>query len=93
MKSSAKIIITVIVLLLILSSQACTHYRLAVKNVSPSTQFKSETVHAYFWGLSEPYIEAQNCEGNGLQIVMVKNQLFILVSHCGYSWHLVTDVN
>ena len=51
-------------------------YPLTAKNTSPSTNSKTETLHNYFWGLSQPYLEAQNCEGNGLHQVIVKTNYF-----------------
>jgi len=63
--------LTLLTLLLMLSTQSCYHYSIHVDQPN-GTEFKTQKVNSYWWGLRQSKIEVENCEDGYIQEVYVK---------------------
>jgi hypothetical protein len=66
--------------LLLLMAAGCFHYRLGPVSPSgeplqPATEPESVTVWAFAWGLVEPTVSPQRCQGNGVAEVTSSSNL------------------
>ncbi|MBP6828782.1 MAG: hypothetical protein KA165_19595 [Saprospiraceae bacterium] len=67
----------ILLLLTLLCSQACYHYRIMAPNFDPATEYQSKTIHNLCWGLVQPQdIRPMNCEkSNALDEVRYSTNL------------------
>lgn len=59
------------VLVLVLGSQGCYHYRVTPPDPDPATDYERRTVHAFAWGLVQEDVRAVDCVSNALDEVRV----------------------
>ena len=59
------------IVLLSISVGGCYYVRVVAFDTNPSTDAKTITDDAFFWGLVHKRIQTQNCEGNALAEVSV----------------------
>jgi hypothetical protein len=60
-----------LVVVLVLSSSACFHYRLTPvgadgRTLAPATEPQAETLWSFVWGVVQPTLRPSTCQGNGV---------------------------
>ena len=55
--------------------QGCARYRVVVPEPTPATDYKTETMHAYLWGVIEETRPTENCVDNAIDEVRVQHTL------------------
>jgi hypothetical protein len=69
------------VLLPLVWTQGCYHYRVIVPQPTPATEYEKKTSHALFWGLVQDETITNNCVSNTLDEVRVTTNMgYVLVS-------------
>jgi hypothetical protein len=71
----ARLSIFLILLGLSTTLQSCARYRVVVPAPIPGTTAQKETMQAYFWGAMEETVATENCQGNGLDEVVIRRTL------------------
>ena len=59
------------VVLMLIVSGACAHFRVAPDSLSSATLEERRRVQAFAWGALEPLVAPTNCNGNGMASVMM----------------------
>lgn len=78
-KQKLRLAYTMLAFSIILCLPSCSTFTVQAVQASKSDDTHDTTLCSYFWGLSEPLLQA-NCNGNGIQIVKAKTN--ILYSLC-----------
>ncbi|HKR03127.1 MAG TPA: hypothetical protein VJY62_00720 [Bacteroidia bacterium] len=51
-----------ILVVIVVTTQSCYHYRVTTSNFDPSTGYEKKTVCSLFWGLAQKDVLAVNCD-------------------------------
>ncbi len=62
-----------LLLALLLGASGCAYYHLRSPEPTPATEYRGETLHAFFWGAIEEERIADNCVSNAIDEVRVRN--------------------
>ena len=65
--------IFIVLLGLSVALQGCARYRVVVPEPTPATDYRAETMHAYFWGAIEDTQPTDNCDANAIDEVRVQH--------------------